>query len=428
MLLVFTHNITPRIKYVFKHVLTSLLNVEINFTTKVEVFIAHEGPKMSYTHKPLGDEFFVRSTSLLFETSVEDVAITVSKWGEIPCFFKIRDEASFLPYDIFAASFYLLSRYEEYLPHVKDQDGRYPFTESVAYRYQFLDIPVIDYWVLNFSKIYNDFFSEAISLGKGTENTKILIAVERAYAYKNVGFIRSFGGFVKDFTRLRLKSVFRRIRVVLGFLRDPNDTFNWIIGVQKNCKKKFTVFFQVADYDGVSRNIKFSKTKFTTLIKMVADYCEVGLFISSQAASDVKKFRLERKRLEHIVHRKLESTVTFKNILDIPNGFREKLDQEVVKDYSMLYKGVLGFRAGTSFSFQFYDLDFEMVTPLHLHTVSVNIEDTLSHASKVIDRVAIDNIMLHCKKVNGTFTILFKNTSFSDRRPRNLLKAILNDK
>ncbi len=42
------------------------------------------------------------------------------------------------PFDIFAASFYLLSRYEEYLPHEKDMYGRYAHTNSLAFREHFL--------------------------------------------------------------------------------------------------------------------------------------------------------------------------------------------------------------------------------------------------------------------------------------------------
>ena len=37
-----------------------------------------------------------------------------------------QTENSALPFDVFAAGFYLLSRYEEYLPHIKDRFHRFP--------------------------------------------------------------------------------------------------------------------------------------------------------------------------------------------------------------------------------------------------------------------------------------------------------------
>ena len=57
MLLVYTKTITPRLRYTFKHVLTRILGIPIDFTTKIETFIAHNEVKMSYVKQPLGDEF-----------------------------------------------------------------------------------------------------------------------------------------------------------------------------------------------------------------------------------------------------------------------------------------------------------------------------------------------------------------------------------
>jgi len=72
MLLVYTHKITPRLKYTFKHICKRILGLEVKFTSKVEDFIAHDSLKMSYTKQPLSNELFVRSHSLLFEQGLSD--------------------------------------------------------------------------------------------------------------------------------------------------------------------------------------------------------------------------------------------------------------------------------------------------------------------------------------------------------------------
>jgi len=56
MLLVYTHKISPRLKYVFKHICTRILGVQVGFTAKIEEFIAHDSLKMSYTKQQLGNE------------------------------------------------------------------------------------------------------------------------------------------------------------------------------------------------------------------------------------------------------------------------------------------------------------------------------------------------------------------------------------
>ena len=124
MLLVYTHNITPRLRYVFKQICTRILNIPVDFTSKVEEFVAHDSLKLSYTNQQLGNEFFIKSHSLLFEQGLSDVDIHIHDWENTKCFFYNGNKSN-LPFDIFAASYYLLSRYEEYLPHVKDEYGRF---------------------------------------------------------------------------------------------------------------------------------------------------------------------------------------------------------------------------------------------------------------------------------------------------------------
>ena len=81
MLLIYTHKITPRLSYIFKHIFVRILQIPIVFTVKVEEFVAHNGPKLTYTKAPLGTEFFIRNHTLLFEQGINDIPINMSLWG-----------------------------------------------------------------------------------------------------------------------------------------------------------------------------------------------------------------------------------------------------------------------------------------------------------------------------------------------------------
>ena len=59
-----------------------------------------------------------------------------------------------LPFDIFAASFFLVSRYEEYLDYQPDEYGRFQASSSLAFRNGFLGIPVVDLWAKEMSKAF----------------------------------------------------------------------------------------------------------------------------------------------------------------------------------------------------------------------------------------------------------------------------------
>jgi len=149
MLLVYTHKITPRLNYIFKQICTRILGVPVSFTTKVEEFIAHDSLKMSYSTQQLGNEFHIKSHQILFEQGLSDLDIHIHDWDDTKCFFYNGDKGD-MPFDIFAATFYLLSRYEEYLPHVKDVHGRFTAEQSLAFKYRFLEKPLVDIWAYQF--------------------------------------------------------------------------------------------------------------------------------------------------------------------------------------------------------------------------------------------------------------------------------------
>ena len=108
MLLIFCANATSRVHYVLKQVFTHSLGIEYGVTDVLDAFIAHAGPKMSYGKKPLGNEFFVQSSSLLFEQGIREQPVEVKTWQGHCCFF-LTGQQSKIPFDIFAATFISLA-------------------------------------------------------------------------------------------------------------------------------------------------------------------------------------------------------------------------------------------------------------------------------------------------------------------------------
>lgn len=423
MLLVYTHKVTPRITYTFKHIFTRMLGIHVKLTSKVEDIVAHEGPKLSYTQKQLGNELHFKSTEILFEQGITDASIKVADWNGVPCFFQVG-EASAMPYDIFAAIFYLLSRYEEYLPHVKDELGRYPASESLALQNNFLHRPVVDIWVQRLSHLFKRHF-EGITLPEPQFKQRVLVKVPQAFAFRKLGLLRTIGGFWSDFFKFRLKRNFNRIQVLSGVRKDPYDTFTWFINIQKQTTTKIQFFFELGDFSQESRNVKHSKATFQSLIKMVADYSKVGLMISKGAVQSLPMLKMERRRMEEIVNRSLDQVTITQNLVHLPETYRNCIDQEIVEDYSMHYATHTGFRAGTCTPFLFYDLDYEIQTPLVLHPTCA--EDCLlvDERRGTIDMITIRSLFQETKAVSGHFIVGFTNTSIIYPKGKELLKKIV---
>lgn len=412
MLLVYTHKITPRVKYVFKHICTRILGLPVTFTTTIEEFIAHDSLKISYTKQPLSHEIFIRSHHLLFEQGLSDVDINVQNWEDTKGFFAAGDK-SVLPYDIFAASFYMLSRYEEYLPHVKDDYARFTAEESLAYKHNFLQQPIVDIWAYKFKKILQENYPDFQFATKQYQVIPV-IDVPEAFTFKNKGLMRSFGGTLHDLVSFKFKRLYTRFSVLFGFKRDTYDTFKYILNKQKQTKFKFVFFFLIGDYSTYDKNININKVQFVSLIKQVSDYSIVGLKASYFAISNFKILKQEKEKLEAVINTSLLASRNSFSKLNLPETYRNLVELEVPEDYTMGFVNHIGFRAGTCTPFFFYDLDYEVQTPLKIYSYHLLDYALLKNNSLLDKKKVLNQVINEIKKVNGSFIPVFHNYTFSD--------------
>ncbi len=414
MLLIYSHKITPRVRYIFKHIFTRTLLISVDFTSKIEEFVAHNGPKMTYTKTPLGNEFFVKSNDLLFEQGVNDMEMVIQNWDDIPCFFKAGGKSA-IPFDIFAASFYLISRYEEYLPHVKDKHGRYTAEQSLAFKYRFLEKPVVDIWAYKLLEALKERFPDYEYKQRKYEFIST-VDIDNAYAYKYKSFVRRVGGFFKDLLFFKLVNVWNRFAVALNIKRDPFDTFEQIINIRKEKNIKTIFFFLIGDYTTFDTNVSASKNKFRLLIKEMVDYALVGLHPSYFTMTNASLLKKEKLRLEGIINMPIQRSRQHYLRFSLPETYQNLIDLEIEEDYSMGYASNVGFRAGTCTPFYFYDLDFEIQTPLKVFPFAL-MDTTLNDYMKLTPRQSLGRIRdlkNEVRAVNGSFITLFHNESLSD--------------
>ncbi|WP_317047121.1 polysaccharide deacetylase family protein [Gelidibacter algens] len=384
----------------------------MSFTTTVEDFIAHDSMKISYAKQPLSNELFVRSNELLFEQGLSDLDINVQDWGSTKCFFSTSEKSS-LPFDIFAATFYLLSRYEEYLPHVNDAYGRFLATESLAFNKGFLHQPVVDIWAYKFKEILQAQFPN-FEFPVRTYNIQPVIDVPMAFYFKDKGLMRTIGGTLNDLFSLQIKRLYQRYQSLAGVKRDPYDTFKWIVTKQKKTSTKFIVFFLIGEYSTYDKNININKKKFVSLIKSVGDYCKIGLKVSYLALEDFSMLKKEKLKMEATTNYPLEASRNSFSKLNLPETYRNLIELEIKQDFTMGYINHMGFRAGTCTPFQFYDLDFEVQTPLQINPFHCVDYALLKRQSLLDKKEDLQRLIESVKGVNGTFTPVFHNYAFSN--------------
>lgn len=410
MLFIFIAKSSPRITYVFKHICTRILGMDIQLSTSVEEFVAHKGPKISYGKQPLGNELFFQANGLLERQGVESIDINVKPWEETQCFFQVSDKSS-LPFDIFSATFYLLSRYEEYLPHVKDNLGRYPANESLGVKNDFLLQPVVDIWAIKFQGVLSNAFPDLL-IPKRTMRIHSLVEASQPFAYAHKGPLRSIIGYFRELTSFKLKDLGQRTQVLLRLRRDPYDTFKWIVTTSRKSKAHLTLFFLLGENPEFEENLNTQRNRFTSLIKYLADYTKVGLLFSAESSVHYHLLRSEKRRMEAIVHRDLEQAMNARFLVNLPDIYRSFVELEVKNDYTMVYEDAPGFRAGTCTPFLFYDLDFEIKTPLTIHPIALS---TAAFTESTNDEIikTFNYALKQVELVGGTFSMVFSNQNFS---------------
>ena len=370
MLLVYTYKITPRLNYVFKHIFENMLNIPVSFTPSVDIFVAHSGPKLSYSKKPLADEFHITSHSLLFEQGVQVQEINLEKWNGIPIFFK-NEIQSHIPYDIFATSFYMLSRYEEFLPHIKTTDGYFDPDRSLSGINNFIELPVVDLWVkefkLSLSKVFNKIQFENSYKAK----KQILIDVQLPFRYKNHSLLMMIGHFFQSIWKLNLFNLFEQILVLLRIKKDPFESFSNWRKLFQNTTIKTKVFFLYSESSSFESTVSIFNLAYIKIIKSIGDSFSLGLLVSVKSQLEPSLFlNKEKINFNKLTLRPVTDVRMSHGIQNVSNAYTDLVSREFMSDYSMGYKNRIGFRAGTATPFFFFNLSNEFQLPIKIFPVA----------------------------------------------------------
>ena len=415
MLLVFTEKITNRIKFTFNLFLKELLKVDYSLTTNTDQFKAFDGVKFSYAKKPLGDEFFFGCSNLLFERGISNIELSFIEFEEQQAFFPVYQKESVLPFDPFAAGFYLVSRYEEYLPYRKDEYGRFSASESLAYQKNFLHKPMVNIWALTIGKKIKERFPGFIFPGT-TYQFIPTIDIDSAWAFKQKGVLRTMGGYLNAFSNFHFSSIMHRTRVLAGLQKDPFDTYNLQLELQKKYKLNPIYFILFAEYGFNDKNIPVENLAFQTLIKSLADYAEVGIHPSYNSNFSTKKLKDEIGRLSKVLKREVTKSRQHFLKLQLPYTYRNLINLDITDDYTMGFAAQPGFRASICSSFYFYDLDMDAETKLRVHPFTLmdgTLRDYLNvGADQAMPYIA--PLIQEVKAVNGTFISLWHNESLGN--------------
>lgn len=412
-IIVYAPLISQRLSYI-----TQVLLPGCVLTADSDFFLKSSGCRINYSDKFFDDIFRIVPHGLLFEQGTGEQEIYVRRDNNLPVFFETGGDLGF---DFFAASFYLLSRYEEYLPYTPDQYGRYPHEASLAYRENFLDRPLINEWLELLQEKLSRFYGNhsrftiddsRLTLHHSRFSFIPTYDVDEAFSYLHKPLWKNILGFYRDLLQGKFEAVVERGNVYSGRKPDPYDTFGWLDQLHATYSLQPVYFFLTivkrGEYD---KNLPASSHSLQHLYQRLSQKYATGLHPSWQSGTDEWLLEKELETLKEITGARPLISRNHYLRFTVPHTYRRLIAAGISDDYSMAYGAANGFRASYALPFRWYDLEKETITELTIHSFCFMEAASFFSLGYSATEAGEELQYYHdiVKKVNGEFITLFHN-------------------
>ncbi|NSW45522.1 MAG: hypothetical protein HPY79_06895 [Bacteroidales bacterium] len=413
MLLIYTHHITPRLTFIVEYLFLDVAKVHFKLTENKLEYEAYQGPKISYTQQIELQGAWLYASNLLFETNLNHVLPSTAEtiWGK--ALFKSPSPQSLAPFDVFAACFWLVSRYEEYTIEQKDKHDRFDYHYSWLFKNKLLQTPLVNLWT---DKLLNQlkWLFPNLEIAKSKYHSIFTFDIDNLFAFKGKKLIHSVLAIGNAIIKKRFDLVTLRWQYLTKKIKDPYDTYTYIINQCAKFQHKPIFFILTGKTSQYDRNLKSKHPLFIKTVKELNSSSMIGLHLSYN--SELKKtIKLEKETLEHIINKKIEHNRFHFLRFNIPYSYVSLSENNILYDFSMGYTQADGYRAGTCTPFYFFDLINNTKTNVKIYPFPFMdrtwLINKLSPESALIKSI---HYIEEIKKYNGTFVSLWHNETLQD--------------
>lgn len=390
--IIYTEKITNRINYIFDFIFREFSGIDYNITTNFEEFSNSFLPKINFSNQTLEDEINFNVNDIFLETNIKE-NVDYSKLNEI------------------GKSFYWLSRYEEYNAKTEqfDQHNRFLGSDLDYSR------PIVDEMCLDIQQKIQTKYPE-ISFKKRVFKQIITHDVDYAWKYLHHNSTIKYGSLFKKIIKGNINEAKKQINVLTHQEKDPYDTYNYLKGLAKKHEIETIFFWLLGDYSSFDKNHHWKNKTQQELIRTISNWAKIGIHPSYQSNVDAKLLTAEISRLKSVTNNSVKSSRQHFIKLSFPYTYQQLLINEISEDYTMGFPHQIGFRAGTSTPFKWFDLSTNQQSMLTIYPF-VAMDVTLKNYLLLTPQQAIDELKTlkqTIKNVNGTFITLFHQSNLTE--------------
>jgi hypothetical protein len=320
--------------------------------------------------------------------------------------------------DIIAATFFMLSRWEETVNDSRDEHGRFPAEASVAYQQGFLERPIVDEYALILrawlKALYPDWQPAARKFSLKLSHD--IDHVQRFPDWKQG--LRTLGGDVLK--RRDLSRVGQSLRGTLARLGTPAlDPHIQGIRILASISRQHGLsndafYFMAADptpFDsGYDPHTPFVKKCIDDLERQGF---EVGFHPSYETFLAPDRLADEKARLDTLLNHPVSGGRQHYLRFQVPETWRHWEQVGLNYDATLGYARHAGFRCGTCHPFQPFDLKEQRVLQIEERPL-IAMDKTFQNYQGLTPEQTVDSILKlaqRCKQVGGEFSLLWHNGS-----------------
>ena len=321
--------------------------------------------------------------------------------------------------DIIASTYFLISRYEEYINPNSNRDphGRYIGKQSVPAQAGFIHRPIVE----EYGELLRNLLQQA-----GVPLLPIPQQINHIYLTHDIDSItnyRRIRGLIGGI--LRRENITTILKSLINIHNDPAYTFPWILNQDNQLPQATQIYFVKATrqasgldrpaYNLVGKNFTHLKKEILTSSPKAI----FGLHASYKSGNIPDIISDERKLLQYAIENQQITTSRHHYLRSLqPNDMEALIDARITDDYTMGYADIAGFRLGTCRAVRFINPATRKLTSLTLHPLTI-MDCTLSepHYMNLTYKEALSysQILINeTKQHNGDLCLLWHNTRFTN--------------
>ncbi|WP_338449635.1 polysaccharide deacetylase family protein [Niallia oryzisoli] len=320
--------------------------------------------------------------------------------------------------DIFASSFFMLTRWEEYVNKERDIYNRFPAVASVAFKNGFLERPIVNEYV---EMLWNMLTYLGVEQKRKLRKFEFIVThdVDIITYWKNLKTnVRILGGDL-----IKRKSIYvffehllELLQVKIGKRKDPFDSFDYIMDLSEAANIKSRFYFMSGGVTKFDNYFKINESAALNILNKVKERGHIiGFHPSFNAYNDPIQWKKEKVLLEETANVTVKEGRQHFLRFEAPITWNIWNEEEMEMDCTLCYADKEGFRCGTCYEFPVFDFLSRKQLSLKEYPLIV-MEASFTAYQTVAPQYMEEKtkaLIEKTKKYNGNFVYLWHNSSFN---------------